>query len=246
VAVQYVATAGAYSATSVASLSITAPAQVAAGDFVIVVVTSDSSAAFEMSGSGLTNLRASWAATNCYNNIFSGKVLNVALTVTTPPAGTTSYSAVAHWFRNVDAAAVTCGAVTIRSGTAFTATAAAVSGTGDKVALFGDRSIAATAGEASTALALTWGTVLGTYQGNPTLSATTGIAGHWLVGWSQSDPSSENTATMADSSTNAWGMQINLPEKWDGTIWNGTSEVRTRVTVWDGTQELPAHYEVVP
>jgi glycerophosphoryl diester phosphodiesterase len=247
-AVQHVATAGAFSLSPASSVNITAPPQVADGDFAVVVVSSDSSAVFEMSGTGLTHPRAGWAAGNCYNNILVGTVRSISMTVTTPPGGQTSFTAVAHWFRGVDAAAVTLGTVTPRTASGNDALAVGMPGGGSKAALFGDRSIAANAGEASTALTLTWGTVLGTYQGNPTISATSGIAGHWLVGWSQDDPSPDNTAVMADSSGNAWGMQIALPdavaeEPWDGAVWNGTAEVRSRVTVWDGAQEVPAHYE---
>lgn len=191
------------------TLTITPPEGAASGDLVILVASSDTSASWTPVVSGFTAALTSFAAGNMHTHVLTKVWTSGNIVITSSP----SASAVAYWWRGASGVA-NVGSPAVRSSSSTSITAPSITTTTARtvLALFGDRSVAASSGEADTALTVTWGTVLDNYQGNTTLSSGLGIAGHWLVALRQSvaGVTGVNTATMVDASGNGWGLQLAL------------------------------------
>lgn len=198
----WVGASGNYSTTG--AFTVPLPAGWQPGDLAVLVAGGDSGTDPAFAVPAGWTLRGKTAATNMYSHVWT-RVLQAGDTATNINIQGTA--AMGVW-RN--ATLGTVGTFGIRSGTVFTATAPNIATTAYRAHIFSDRSVAATAGEVDTLpTALTYGTARGFYGGNPALSAATGICAVYFCD-SSPGQSGANTATLKDSSTNAWGLQIDL------------------------------------
>lgn len=211
--------------TASATLAVNLPAGTQPGDLAFLIASSDSSADPAFGTPSGWTFRTKTAATNMYTYMFT-RILQAGDTSVSVAGGALTLL-VAVWR---DATLGTIGTYGIRSGTTFTVTAPDIVASGYRAHFFGDRSVAATAGEADTAATFTYGTSRGFYAGNTALSASSGIS---AVYFADSNPgqSGANTATVADSSTNAWGIQVDLGAGTAGT--NYTRTVNDTIGVTD-------------
>ncbi len=195
---------GAFRTTS-GSLTLTLPA-FGVGDLAVLVIGNDAGTDPNyVTPSGWT-FRGKTAATNMYSYIYS-RVLqtgDVSVSFTLAAGGN---AAIGIW-RGVTWGSL--GTFGVRSGTVTTVTAPDhATATGMRAHIFSDRSIAAAAGEADTLpTALTYGTARNFYPGDTTLNAAVGVSAVYFA--DSASGSGANTATLKDSSTNAWGVQVDL------------------------------------
>lgn len=246
----WVGVGGTYSSAG-ATLAVPLPSGWQPGDLAIMVVGGDAGTDPNYPTPSGWTFRGKTAATNMFSYVFSRVLQSGDGSAGYTVSGSTSL-AVGVWR---DAALGTIGTFGIRSGTSFTASAPDIAPLGYRAHIWSDRSVAASAGEADALpTALTYGTARGFYGGNPTLSAAVGIDAVFF-GDSVPGQSGANTATLIDSSTNAWGLQLDLGgpyqvagggrpkvylagsfQKKPLKVWSGSAWVEKPVKVWDGTQ----------
>jgi hypothetical protein len=204
--VVWVGGAGSFIANT-GTVTVTLPA-FNAGDLAILVVGNDDATDPAYPTPSGWTFRGNTAATNMHSYIFSRvlQVGDVSVSITVP-ASRTGTAAVGIWR---DAVWNSMGSFGIRSGSSNTVTAPGhPTATGARAHIFSDRSVAAAAGEADTLpTALAYGTARYFYPGNTTLGASTGICAVYFA--DSASGSGANTATLADSSGNAWGLQVDI------------------------------------
>lgn len=227
----WVGSAGHY-LTGAGSFVVTLPA-FQPGDLAILVGSNDSSIDPNFPTPAGWTYRNKTAAGNLFAYIWT-RVLQAGDTSVTVNAAASGTLAVGIWR---DAVFGTIGTFGIRSGSIYTVPAPDIAATGYRAHIYGDRSIAAAAGEADAFVSLTYGTARGVYGGNPTLSASAGICAVFFAD-SLPGQSGVNTATLIDFSGNAWGIQIDLGA---GTLGrpkvslDGSTFVRKPGKRWTGT-----------
>jgi hypothetical protein len=202
----WVGGAGAFLANP-GTLTVTLPAFQANDLAVLVVGNDDSTDPAYATPSGWT-FRAKTAAGNLYSYVFT-RVLQAGdvSVVITVPASRTGTAAVGIWR---DALWNSIGTFGVRGASATTVAAPDhPTAAGARAHIFSDRSVAAAAGEVDTLpTALTYGTSRYFYPGDTTLNASTGICAVYFV--DSASGSGANTATLKDSSGNAWGLQVDI------------------------------------
>lgn len=244
-AVAWVGSAGGYRVTA-GDIVVTLPT-FAAGDLAVLVAGHDNGTDPAYATPAGWTFRGKTLATNMFSYVWTRVLQAGDSTVTVTVAGSGT-AAVGVWR---GATLGTVGAFGVRSGTSTTVTAPDIAAGGERAHIFSDRSVAANAGEADTLpTALTYGTSRAVYAGNPTLSASTGICAVYFA--DSATGSGANTATLKDSSTNAWGLQLSLgsaaaggrPKVWTGAtfvtkpgkVWTGAAWVEKPWKVWTGSE----------
>jgi hypothetical protein len=239
-----VATASTWVTPAANAWSIPIPAEVADGDFGILVISLDPLTSTVITVSGWTMVKGQFSAgsANLSSYVFTKIKASGDTTVSITLANTRTGTATAFWLRGFTAITQT-GTYGIRSGTIATVTAPGITTTDyakQLIALFADRSSSAV-GEGDAITALSWGQVVAQGDSNPAWGTpTTAIPTHWLVMYKQSaiGASGDNTVTMMDTADGAWGVVMSLSPVSDLWVWNGTAEIPANVTYWYGSSEL--------
>jgi hypothetical protein len=207
--------------------TINVPATVQEGDLGFIIMGRDAGDAIVATDpAGWTRIIPDTVATNSNWRILT-RVRQNGDASTIAFGGTVTGTVVAFWYRNALLGAV--GTRWIRSGTAATITCPSLerSVAGSVLlAIGGDRSIAATAGEQGYT-SVTGATYARRYEGNPTLSAGTQICATWYAEIAPASPPSDVVWTLNDSATNAFGMQIELVPS---AVWRKVSQPKLKLT----------------
>lgn len=194
---------------------LTVPAAKQAGDLAFLVASTDGG------GDPLWSPPAGWtllghtAATNMHSYIWTRELDGSETTVSL--AHSSSITLVMGIWRH--ATLGVAGAFGIRSGTNFDITAPDITPTGYKAFLFADRTIDTGGVQPDQINSLTYGTVRYSSVGNPANDAGSAISTVYFVD-APPPRGGANTVTMADSSSNAWGLSVELVPKYGVRIQN--------------------------